>query len=102
MSSNTTDSIRKVYKVRLKLDSHCAHGWRTSLSSNAYEAMDDNGRALFRADVIERCLDHVVGNEVTQAYNRGELLELRRQLMCWWSKQLVNTNVINLEKNKAV
>ncbi len=98
----TIDSLRKVYKVRLKLDTHCAHGWRTSFSTIAHEAVDQNGKALFRTDVIERCLDHVVGNEVTQAYNRGELLELRKHLMYWWSKQLNSSNVVELEDSKAI
>ena len=64
--------------------------------------MDDTGKALFRDDVIERCLDHVVGNAVTQAYNRGELLELRKTLMQWWSKQLSNTNVAELKQSKTI
>lgn len=97
----TVEALTKVYKVRLKLDSHCAHGWRSSFSTLAHEAIDDTGKALFRDDVIERCLDHVVGNAVTQAYNRGELLELRKTLMQWWSKQLSNTNVAELKQSKT-
>jgi integrase len=97
----TIEALTKVYKVRLKLDSHCAHGWRSSFSTLAHEAIDDKGRALFRDDVIERCLDHVVGNAVTQAYNRGELFELRKHLMCWWSKELTNSNVYKIKKQEA-
>ncbi|PKI18093.1 tyrosine-type recombinase/integrase [Colwellia sp. 12G3] len=96
----TVEALTKVYKVRLKLDNHCAHGWRSSFSTLAHEAIDDNGKALFRDDVIERCLDHVVGTAVTQAYNRGELLELRKTLMQWWGNQLCNSNVIDLTHNK--
>lgn len=96
----TVEALTKVYKVRLKLDNHCAHGWRSSFSTLAHEAIDDSGKALFRDDVIERCLDHVVGNAVTQAYNRGELLELRKTLMQWWGNQLCNSNVIDLTHNK--
>ncbi len=98
----TIDTLQKVYKKRLKLDTHCSHGWRTSFSTIAHEAVDEKGRALFRTDVIERCLDHVVGNEVTQAYNRGELLELRQHLMSWWSKQLNNTNIADIGKVQKV
>jgi integrase len=98
----TVEALTKVYKIRLKLDSHCAHGWRSSFSTLAHEAIDDTGKALFRDDVIERCLDHVVGTAVTQAYNRGELLELRKSLMHWWSKQLSNTNVAELRKSKTI
>jgi integrase len=96
----TIEALSKVYKVRLNTDEHCAHGWRSSFSTLAHEAIDETGRGVFRTDVIERCLDHVVGNEVTQAYNRGELLELRRHLMNWWSKQLVFTNVVELRDSK--
>jgi integrase len=95
----TVEALTKVYKVRLKLDNHCAHGWRSSFSTLAHEAIDENGKGLFRTDVIERCLDHVVGTAVTQAYNRGELLELRRSLMNWWSKQLQQNNIIQLTKD---
>lgn len=80
--------MTKVYSIRLNLDNHCAHGWRSSFSTIAHEATDNDEKALFRPDVIERCLDHVVGNEVTQSYNRGEALDLRRTLLNWWSKQL--------------
>ncbi len=98
----TIDTLQKVYKKRLKLDTHCAHGWRTSFSTIAHEAVDKDGRAIFRTDVIERCLDHVVGTEVTQAYNRGELLDLRASLMSWWSKQLCDSNVVEITKGKKV
>lgn len=96
----TIEALTKVYKVRLKTDDHCAHGWRSSFSTLAHEATSEDGKALFRADVIERCLDHVVGNEVTQAYNRGELLELRKHLMSWWCNQLNFSNVISLQEQK--
>lgn len=92
----TIEALTKVYKIRLNLDNHCAHGWRSSFSTLAHEAVDDNGKALFRDDVIERCLDHVVGNAVTQAYNRGELLELRRHLMSWWCNLISTSSVVSI------
>jgi integrase len=84
----TIEAITKVYKKRLNTDSHCAHGWRSSFSTLSHEATDENNEAKFRPDVIERSLDHVVGNAVTQAYNRSDLTNLRRPLMNWWSKTL--------------
>jgi len=96
----TVEALTKVYKIRLNIDNHCAHGWRSSFSTLAHEAIDDSGKGLFRTDVIERCLDHVVGNAVTQAYNRGELLELRKNLMCWWSEQLSKSNIAELKQSK--
>ncbi len=98
----TVEALTKVYKIRLNMDNHCAHGWRSSFSTLAHEAVDELGKGLFRTDVIERCLDHVVGNAVTQAYNRGELLELRKSLMQWWSKQLNNSNVAELKLSKTI
>lgn len=92
----TIEALTKVYKLRLNTDEHCAHGWRSSFSTLAHEAISEDGKGQFRTDVIERCLDHVVGNEVTQAYNRGELLELRHSLMCWWGVQISSTNLIEI------
>ncbi|MDC2888511.1 tyrosine-type recombinase/integrase [Psychrosphaera algicola] len=98
----TIEALTKVYKLRLGTDEHCAHGWRSSFSTLAHEAISTDGKAMFRTDVIERCLDHVVGNEVTQAYNRGELLELRKQLMCWWCGELRSSKVSEIKEKQTV
>ncbi len=58
-----------------------AHGFRAIASTvlNEHE---------FRADVIERQLAHIDGNQVRRAYNRAEYLEERIEMMEWWSNYL--------------
>lgn len=38
-----------------------------------------------KESIIEQCLSHVVGNQVVQAYNRGEYFEERRKIMQKWN-----------------
>ena len=54
------------------------HGMRASFRTWAAETRIDR-------DVAERCLAHVAGNAVEQAYNRSDLLELRRKAMQAWA-----------------
>lgn len=58
-----------------------AHGFRAIASTvlNEHE---------FRADVIERQLAHIDGNQVRRAYNRAEYMEERAEMMEWWSDYL--------------
>lgn len=98
----TVDSLTNVYSKRLKITDHCAHGWRSSFSTIAKDALAADNRALFRTDVVDTCLDHSTGSEVTRAYQRGEFLELRRHLMNWWSKQLTSGNIIQILESKVV
>lgn len=60
-----------------------AHGFRAIASTvlNEHE---------FRADVIERQLAHIDGNQVRRAYNRAEYMEERAEMMEWWSNYLLN------------
>ena len=56
-----------------------AHGFRSSFRTWAGECTD------FPREVCEAALAHVVGNMVEQSYNRGEMLQKRRQLMQQWA-----------------
>src|SRR2546422_6517145 len=48
---------------------------------------------LFRSrDVVELALDHVHDNDVVRAYDRGERLQKRIQLMNWWADQLLEAH----------
>jgi len=77
------ESVEKAYRETLALrDKHCPHGWRSALSSIAR----DSGR---EREVIELTLDHVHDDEVARAYDRGERLTKRIELMTWWNEQLV-------------
>jgi integrase len=58
------------------------HGMRSSFRDWASE------RTAVASDVIEMALAHVLGNAVTQAYQRGDLFEKRRHLMQQWASFL--------------
>jgi integrase len=58
------------------------HGLRTCFATFAREAGKDDA-------LIERCLAHADANQVRAAYNRAERMDARRELMEWWSLQLV-------------
>ena len=57
------------------------HGFRSVFSTLANESGHD-------ADVIERCLAHAPRNLVRAAYDRGERLPQRRELMRWWGERV--------------
>ncbi len=54
-----------------------AHGFRSTFRDWAAET----GQS---ADIAEAALAHTLGSKVVQAYQRGDLLERRRQLMAAW------------------
>ena len=79
----TREAIEKLYRRKLELTGkHSPHSWRSVFSTWAREAGKDG-------DVIEAQLDHVVGNKVSAAYDRAKRLELRRDLVAWYEKQLI-------------
>jgi integrase len=55
------------------------HGFRTSFRTWASEV----GHVEF--ELAESCLSHRVGNAVSRAYNRSNLLERRRPVMAAWA-----------------
>lgn len=55
------------------------HGFRSSFSVWAAEQTE------FAGDLIDRCLAHLVGNEVTRAYQRSTLVDRRRIVMNAWA-----------------
>ncbi len=60
---------------------HCTpHGFRTSFRDWA------KAEARARFEAIELCLAHAVGSSVTQAYDRDDLLDERRELMDAWAQ----------------
>jgi len=77
------ESLEKAYRVTLGLEGkHSPHGWRSAFSTLAREKG-------FAREVVELTLDHVHDSEVARAYDRGQRLEQRTQLMCWWAERLV-------------
>lgn len=78
----TRESIEKCYRVTLGLaDKHSPHGWRAAFSTLAR----DNGS---ERDAVELTLDHIHDTDVVRAYDRGERLVQRVNLMRWWGEQL--------------
>ena len=95
----TRESVEKAYRVTLLLDGkHSPHGWRAAFSTLAR----DHG---FERDVVELALDHVHDTDVVRAYDRGERLQQRIQLMTWWGEQLAQAQrgaeVVPLPSGKA-
>ena len=73
-----------------------AHGFRASFRTWAGE------RTNFPRELIEVSLAHAVGDATEEAYNRGDMLARRRQLMEAWSKYCsrphVGGDVVSLRK----
>ena len=68
------------------------NGYRDKLVSHGIRSIGRNWMA-FHEDkipfsVAEMCLSHVVGNQVTRAYFRTDLLEERRKAMNLWSEYI--------------
>ena len=59
---------------------HSPHSWRSAFSTLAHDAGMDHM-------AIESQLDHVIPG-VAGVYDRGQRLEMRRDLMEWWESQL--------------
>lgn len=58
------------------------HGWRSTFRDWIGETTN------FPADVAEAALAHAIGNAVQRAYQRGDLLDKRRDLMEAWARYL--------------
>ena len=68
-------SLKKIgYKDKLKVHGirACGRQWLTAQPN-------------IKESIIELCLSHVVGTMTEQAYNRGEYLEQRREVMQKWA-----------------
>jgi integrase len=64
-----------------------AHGLRSLASTILNEAQ-------FPSDAIEVALAHVDKNKTRQDYNKAEYLDLRREMMCWWSDYIQRATLI--------
>lgn len=77
------ESVEKALRVTLGLEGkHSPHGWRSAFSTRAKEDTD------FDKELIDLCLDHVHASDVARAYDRGDRLDKRVELMKWWGDQL--------------
>ena len=78
---------------RMHLQRHCAqeitmHGCRSTFSDWCAQ----NGKNFL---VSEKCLMHAVGGKVFMAYQKDDLLPLRRQLLEEWAECLLPTDRMN-------
>jgi len=76
-----SNKLRDYYK-RIDIKEHTPHGWRSAFRTIARE------QRAADFDTIEMQLNHKVGNNVTAAYMRGDLLNERLELLTWWEKYL--------------
>lgn len=63
-------------------DDTTTHGLRSTFSTWAHN------KTQHEHNIIEAALSHITGSKVSQAYNRGELLEKRKKLMLDWHRYL--------------
>ena len=73
------------------------HGWRSTFRDWVGE------RTPFPADVAEAALAHAIGDKVRVAYQRGDLLDKRREMMDAWARFLepMPANVTRLPARAA-
>ena len=79
----TREAIEKFYRRTLELTGkHSPHSWRSVFSTWGRDAGKD-------ADAVEAQLDHMIGTKQAAAYDRAKRLEIRRELMAWYERQLL-------------
>jgi integrase len=72
------DALQRVLK-RMGRDNFTVHGFRSSFRDWGGET------TAYPHELLEMALAHSVGDRVSQAYRRGDLLEKRRRLMQDWA-----------------
>jgi integrase len=63
-------------------------GWKTRTTTHGIRAAFKTWateRTNYAREVVELCLSHVQGDPLERAYQRGDILEKRRQLMQAWA-----------------
>ena len=95
----TREAVERFYNRALGLaGKHAPHGWRSVFSTWSFEAGEDR-------DSIEAQLDHVTGNKVQAAYDRGVRIDLRRNLMAKHEERLLaardGATVASIEVRRA-
>lgn len=79
----TPEGVEKYYRNALGLaGKHSPHSWRSAFSTVCGEAGKSD-------EVIEAQLDHQVGSKTASAYDRAKRLKLRRRLLTWYERCLV-------------
>ncbi len=81
---------------RLAAPGTTVHGWRSTFRDWAGETTG------FASDVLEACLAHAVGGKVQRSYQRGTMLDKRREVMDAWASYLaaLPTYVVRLKPRR--
>lgn len=82
------NALRRVMQ-ELQSNEFVPHGFRSTFRTWAAE------NTLFPREVCEMALAHTLGDKVEAAYNRGDLLQKRRQLMKEWAV-FIQTSVVEV------
>lgn len=77
ISENTINGALRI--LGIPKETHCAHGFRTSISTML------NNCGLWHKDAIERQLSHKDRDAVRGVYNRAEYWEERVKMMSYWA-----------------
>ena len=80
MSKNTM--LELVRYLGYEKEQFTPHGFRAMFATMANEQSD------FERDLVDAQLAHKVGDRTSQAYNRTDYLERRRDLVQWWADWL--------------
>lgn len=86
---------------RVGFDHHTPHDFRKFFSTWANDYAWGDGQH-FKHEVIEHCLAHLVGSEVSRIYNTASQIDLRRRVMNAWanfSYPRDSGNIIKLRKH---
>ena len=91
-----SDMAFKALFDRMEVKGVTAHGFRSAFRDWAGET------TTFARELAEAALAHSVGNEVEQAYRRGDALEKRRKMMVAWERFLTRspTGVLSFDANR--
>lgn len=97
MSENTVNlALRRMGYGR---DEATAHGFRSSFSTIAH------GSGKWRPEVVEVQLAHKHGDATRLAYDRGDFLKERRDLMNWWAdeceKMRIGADIVDIQRKSA-
>jgi integrase len=78
IGTHLSDGALRVLLGRMGYGHVTTHGFRSTFRTWAAE------QTPFPRELLEKALAHVVGDETERAYDRGDLLQRRRQLMEAW------------------
>lgn len=82
----TLEAPSKLLRTTLGLaGKHTPHGFRSSFSTLANGASNEDGSRRFDRDDIEHVLDHEIPSETVRAYDRKRAMPRLRSILEWWA-----------------